>query len=160
MSQPPDGNPIAEPPDFSLAVPCSPTHYCGICKKQFSSQKVLRRHRSTIHDKKAPYSCRYPGCTRFEKRFGRLDNFRQHLRGVHSLTGRELERYLGTKVHSSHGDGDASISTGTGVLAEQLPERNLARELERVRDALRESKKVVEEIQAKMRELEANGKSG
>ena len=62
---------------------------CALCSKSFSTKNDLERHKKSIH-KVTPknisdkvYKCAAPGCTKSDKLWPRLDNFRQHCMRIH-----------------------------------------------------------------------------
>lgn len=58
---------------------------CDFCKKTFALRTDLLRHVRTLHRKQEGlvYRCAVPGCTKGDKVFNRLDNFKKHLKIVH-----------------------------------------------------------------------------
>ena len=68
------------PPDSATNLPGKPTpekhremHVCDVCRKTFSTQKTLKRHRESTHRQSAGFACGL--C---DQRFYRKDNLRKH----------------------------------------------------------------------------------
>ncbi|KAF2655880.1 hypothetical protein K491DRAFT_407247 [Lophiostoma macrostomum CBS 122681] len=53
------------------------------CNKQFARIYDLHRHHRTIHQRQAQFPCRWPGCPRQAKAFGRKDKRDDHERKKH-----------------------------------------------------------------------------
>ena len=67
----------------------SKPHKCGHCNHSFSTHNDVERHMKSVH-KIAPrngtdrsFRCVAPNCTKSEKIWPRLDNFRQHCHRIH-----------------------------------------------------------------------------
>ena len=79
-------------------------HKCraGNCTKNFSTNNDLERHKKSVH-KIAPrsgsdksYRCAAPNCSKKDKLWPRLDNFRQHCTRIHK--GEDIDELVRKSV--------------------------------------------------------------
>lgn len=92
-------------------------HVCSAsgCGRQFVNQHDLLRHARTIHtehNSKSGYRCIFKDCSKRDKIWNRLDNFKKHLREQHKLdkVQRFVERSSRMNVES-HGNVPFDVTT-------------------------------------------------
>ena len=109
-------------------------HKCSSCSKPFSTHNDLERHMKRVHTKSVSshpnnirflssshknigYRCAAPDCTKGDKLWPRLDNFRQHCNRIHKDHDPE-ELVRKSRVDPSH---EAEDNGGAIAVDDKIP---------------------------------------